>query len=261
MPDASNLPPIAQKEFVGHLADSEHHPFMHSPARLCVRSVLALGLICIAGLGCQHAPPASSLAPPDSSRWEQDIQRFEEADRTSPPPRNGILFVGSSSIRLWRTLAQDFLGKPVFNRGFGGSQLADSVNFADRIIIPYAPKQVVIYAGVNDLHAGKSADAVYGDFVALVSKIHRELPKAKVLFIALSTNPSRWAEVEQVREVNRRAADYCRQRDWITFVDTFSLMLDAEGRPLPDIFVADKLHMNSKGYAIWREVIAPHLLD
>lgn len=224
----------------------------------CLFTLLLLGLV---GSGCQHTPPANSLAAHDSSKWEPEIQKFEEADRTSPPPRNGIVFVGSSSIRLWKTLAQDFPGKTVINRGFGGSQLADSINFADRIIIPYAPKQVVIYAGVNDLNAGKSADVVFGDFVALVSKIHRALPRTKVLFVALSTNPSRWAEVERVREVNRRAAQYCSRRDWLTFVDTFSLMLGADGKPLPDIFVADQLHMNDRGYALWRAAIAPHLLD
>ena len=223
-------------------------------------SLFALALFCFIGSGCQHTP-ANSLATHDSSKWEKDIQQFEQADRTTPPPQHGIEFVGSSSIRLWKTLAQDFPGKPVFNRGFGGSQLADSINFGDRIIIPYAPKQVVIYAGVNDLHAGKSPEVVYGDFVALVGKIHQALPNTKVLFIALSTNPSRWSEVDRVREVNRRAAKYCSQRDWLSFVDTFSLMLDEQGRPLPDIFVEDNLHMNAKGYAIWREAIAPYLVD
>jgi len=261
MPDASNLPPIAQKEIVGLPPDSDNHWFMRFPVWLCIRNIIALALICTAGLGCQHTPPVNSLATHDSTKWEKEIQMFEQTDRTSPPPAKGIEFVGSSSIRLWKTLAQDFPGKPVFNRGFGGSQLADSGNFADRIIIPYAPKQVVIYAGVNDLHSGKSVEVVYGDFVALVSKIHRKLPKTKVLFIALSTNPSRWSEVEKVRAVNRRAAEYCREHDWLTFVDTFSLMLDEEGKPMPDIFVADQLHMNAKGYAIWREAIAPHLLD
>lgn len=226
-----------------------------------IGKLVTVGLVCLAGFGCQHTPPVNSLATHDSAKWEPEIQKFEQADRASPPPRDGIVFVGSSSIRLWTTLAQDFPGKPVFNRGFGGSQLADSVNFAERIISPYAPKQVVIYAGVNDIHAGKSPEVVFGDFVALVTKIHRELPKARVLFIALSTNPSRWSEVDQVREVNRRAARYCSQHDWLTFVDTFSLMLGPDGKPLPDIFVSDRLHMNARGYAIWREAIAPLLLD
>lgn len=226
-----------------------------SSAALC-----ALLLVASATLGCRHLPPPpNSLATHVSSNWEADIRKFEEADRTSPPPRGGIEFVGSSSIRLWTTLAQDFPDKPVFNRGFGGSQLADSVNFADRIIIPYAPKQVVIYAGSNDINAGKSAAEVYGDFVALVTKIRKGLPRTKIAFIAVSPNPARWSQIDRVREVNRLVAAYCKEHN-LTFIDTFSLMLGEDGQPKPDIFVSDRLHMNAKGYAIWREAVAPLLL-
>jgi hypothetical protein len=221
----------------------------------------ALLLIGLATSGCRHVPPpANSLTSHDSSKWENDIRKFEEADRVAPPPKDGIEFVGSSSIRLWQTLAEDFPGRPVFNRGFGGSQLADSVYYADRIIIPYAPRQVVIFAGSNDISsADKPAELVYGDFVALASKIRHALPKTKIAFIAISPTPSRWPHVDRVREVNRRVAAYCKQHD-MAFIDTFSLMLGEDGLPKPDIFVADRLHMNSKGYAIWTKAIEPYLV-
>ncbi|HVV00036.1 MAG TPA: hypothetical protein VHH88_01655, partial [Verrucomicrobiae bacterium] len=117
---------------------------------------------------CRTPAPPNSLATHDSRRWEKEIHAFELSDETNPPPANCIVFVGSSSIRKWKTLAEDFPGLPVINRGFGGSAIADSVNFADRIIIPYHPREVVIYAGSNDLHGGEPPDLVYGDFVALV---------------------------------------------------------------------------------------------
>ena len=231
---------------------------MFAVSRFLNRSLFALLFVCLLASGCKHVPPSNSLASHDSSKWEKDIRKFEEADRTAPPPQGGIEFVGSSSIRLWKTLQQDFPDKPVFNRGFGGSQLADAVNYADRIIIPYAPRQVVIYAGANDVDAGKPAELVYGDFVALVTKIRRALPGTQITFIALSPNPARWSQLDRIREVNRRVADYCRKHDMV-FIDTFSLMLGEDGLPKPDIFVADRLHMNAEGYAIWREAIALYL--
>jgi len=140
----------------------------------------------------------------------------------------------------------------------GGSQLADSVNFAGRIVIPYAPRQVVVYAGGNDLNAHKPAEMVYGDFVALMEKLQAQLPHARLAFISSAPNLKRWEQVEQVRRLNTLAAAYCR-RHGIIFINVFPLMLGPDGHPRPDIFVEDGLHMNANGYAIWREAVAPHL--
>jgi lysophospholipase L1-like esterase len=202
--------------------------------------------------------PPNSVARQDSSKWESEIAAFEARDRTNPPPKNCILFVGSSSIRLWSGLATDFPGLPVVNRGFGGSELADSVNLADRIIIPYQPRQVVIYAGANDLAGGKDPEIVFGDFVALVVKIHQHLPDTSVAFIASAPNPKRWAIVEKVKKLNTLMDAYCRQHQ-LVFIDVFPLMLGPDGQPKPDIFREDGLHMNAKGYAIWKHAVAPYL--
>jgi len=223
------------------------------------RPLFALFIGCLAATGCTHVPPPNSLAMHDSSRWENDIRKFEKADQTAPPPSGGIEFVGSSSIRLWNTLTRDFPDRPVFNRGFGGSQLADSVNFADRIIIPYAPRQVVIFAGTNDINDGKTPEIVFGDFVALVTRIRRELPKTKIAYIAISPTPARWSQVDLVRMANRLIMDHCK-RNGIVFINAFALMLGEDGLPKPDIFATDRLHLNAKGYAIWRDAIAPHLV-
>lgn len=202
--------------------------------------------------------PPNSVARQDSKKWERDIEAFEATDRTNPPPKDCIVFVGSSSIRFWSTLSQDFPGLPVLNRGFGGSELADSVNFADRIITLYHPREVVIYAGANDLAGGKSPELVYGDFVALVAKIRQELPAVRMAFIACAPNPKRWGIVEKVKAFNGLVQQYCRAHQ-VIFIDVFPLMLGPDGLPKPDIFRADRLHMNPKGYVIWRQAVAPEL--
>ncbi len=216
-----------------------------------------LAAIVLFASGCQTTPK-NSLATHNSRQWEKEIAAFEASDRTNPPPKNSIVFVGSSSILKWKTLAADFPGLPVINRGFGGSQLADSVNFADRIVIKYQPREVVVYAGGNDLNAGKSPEIVYGDFVALMQKLHAGLPHARLAFISSAPNFARWAQVENVKRLNALAEKYCR-RHGIIFINVFPLMIGADGRPLPDIYVADGLHMNAKGYAIWRAAVAPYL--
>jgi lysophospholipase L1-like esterase len=220
-------------------------------------ALFPLVLLSLIATGCHTAPP-NSLATHNSKQWENEIQAFERRDQTNPPPANCIVFVGSSSIRKWTNLTAHFPGLPVVNRGFGGSQLADSVNFADRIVIPYHPRQVVIYAGGNDINAGKSPDVVYGDFVALVTKIRSKLPHARIAYIASAPNPRRWAQVEKVKRLNTLAETYCRHHG-MDFINVFPLMLGPDGLPKPDIFVSDRLHMNPKGYEIWREAVRPYL--
>jgi lysophospholipase L1-like esterase len=207
--------------------------------------------------GCAAVSP-NSLATHNSRNWEKQIIEIEARAATNAPPPGCILFVGSSSIRLWKTLATDFPRLPVVNHGFGGSQLADSVHFTDRIIAPFRPRLVVIYAGGNDINAGKTARIVYGDFVALVRKIRDATPKAKIAFISIAPNPARWKEIETVKQVNALAERYCRKHG-LDFINVFPLMLGPDGLPKPDIYVGDQLHMNAKGYAIWREAVAPHL--
>jgi lysophospholipase L1-like esterase len=216
--------------------------------------VLLSVLVCA---GCRTAIP-NSLATHSSTRWEKEIAAFEASDRTNPPPTNCIVFVGSSSIKRWTALASDFPGLPVVNRGFGGSQLADAVNFADQIITRYQPREVVIYSGGNDINAGKDPERVFGDFVALVLRIRAQSPQVDICYISVAPNPRRWGEVERVKKLNRLIRKYC-QHHGMEFIDVFPLMLGPDGTPKPDIFVADRLHMNAKGYAIWKEAILPHL--
>jgi lysophospholipase L1-like esterase len=200
---------------------------------------------------------AAPVAGP--AKWEKDIAAYEAKDREQPPEKGGIVFIGSSSIRMWKTLAEDFPRHRVLNRGFGGSQIADSVHFADRIIIPYAPRMVVLYAGGNDINSGKSPEQVVGDFRAFFTKVRAALPEAEIACISIAGNPKRWAQVEQVKETNAAIRAFLAEQPRAHFIDVFPRMLGADGLPLPHIFVEDKLHMNAAGYAIWREVVGAYL--
>ena len=195
-----------------------------------------------------------------SEKWEKEIAAFERADRERPPEKGGIVFVGSSSIRLWKTLAEDFPGMRVLNRGFGGSHIADSVEFAERIVIPYAPRQVVMYAGGNDLNAGKPPEKVIADFKAFAGKMRAALPETEIAYISSAPNPARWAQVENVKAVNSAIEAWMKDQPRMKFINVFPHMLGADGLPKPEIFVEDKLHMNPAGYAIWKEVVGPFLV-
>jgi lysophospholipase L1-like esterase len=216
--------------------------------------------VALAVSGCATArPQAPRELVATNLPFAAEINAFADADHDNPPPTNAIVFVGSSSIRLWKTLAQDFPDHQVINRGFGGSQLSDSVRYADRIVIPYLPKQIVLYAGGNDINAGKSAEDVAADFRAFVQKIHKTLPDVKIAYVSIAPNPARWSQVARIRQANNLIRLYARYDGRVTFIDVFPLMLGRDGRPRPDIFQEDRLHMNEKGYEIWTKVIGPYL--
>lgn len=199
----------------------------------------------------------SAFAAPE--KWVNDINRFTEADVLTPPPRNGIVFVGSSSIRMWTTLAKDFPGLPVINRGFGGSELGDSVAFAERIVTAYQPRTVVLYAGENDINAGHSPESVHAHFKAFRAKVHAALPKTRIIFIAIKPSPSRWKLKDEMIRANQLIAAECRQDKRLTFLDIWPDMLNANGEPRPELFIKDMLHMKPEGYAIWTARLAPEL--
>lgn len=212
----------------------------------------------------EPAPPPTVKAAPripeqvSNAVWEADMQRFEAADAQSPPPRGGVLFIGSSSIRFWDTLAQDFPGVPVINRGFGGSELRDSTWYADRIIVPYAPRQILIYAGDNDLNAGRTPQQLRADFIAFVERVRRDLPKAKIAYISTKPSPSRAQLLPVQREANTLIAAEAH-RLGVDYIDIFTPMLDATGQPDESLFIEDRLHMNRAGYVIWQRAIAPYV--
>lgn len=192
-------------------------------------------------------------------RWEEAIDAFEAADQENRPPEGGILFIGSSSIRGWRSLPEDFPQYEIINRGFGGSHIADSIAYVDRIVIPYRPSLIVFYAGENDLAAGKPPQQVADDFREFVTRVRDELPGAKIAFISMKPSPSRWHLADAKREGNRLIRDYASTEPGIDYINVWEAMLNENGEPREELFIGDDLHLNAKGYAVWKEIIVPHL--
>ncbi len=192
-------------------------------------------------------------------QWEEAIQAFEQMDETDPPPEGAILFTGSSSIRMWTTLAQDFPDARVVNRGFGGSQMSDLIHFADRIVTPYAPRLILIYEGDNDVAAGKTAEQVFTDYRQFVSLVHDQLPDTRIAFIAIKPSLARRALMDEMQKANELVEEYASTRDRLGYIDIFTPMLGEDGEPLSDIFLEDGLHLNAAGYAIWVEAVRPYL--
>ena len=202
---------------------------------------------------------ATALAQSKTNSFEKDILAFEAVDKTNPPPKEAVLFIGSSSIRMWKTLAQDFPAYRVINRGFGGSQISDSIHFAERIVIPYQPRVIVFYAGGNDINAGKSPETVANDFKTFARIVREKLPTTQLVYISVAPNPARWAQIGRVREANRLIRDYTAKESNLSFIDVHPHMLGDDGQPKPDIYLPDRLHMNEKGYEIWKRVAKEHL--
>jgi len=189
-----------------------------------------------------------------ADKWEKDIAAFEAKDKASPPPQNEIVFVGSSTIRMWKT-TEAFPDLKVINRGFGGSEIADSVHYADRIVLPYKPRIVVVFAGGNDINAGKTPEKVADDFKALVAKIHAALPKTKIYYLSLFPNVKRRTQDEKCVKVNELIQAFTKTDERLGYVDTATKMRASDGGPRPELLRDDGLHMNDDGYKIWNEIV------
>ncbi len=198
-----------------------------------------------------EAGAAAGAPQPHAAAFESDIKAFEVADRTLRSPTPRIVFIGSSSIRLWDTLAKDFPGHRVVNRGFGGSYVADSTYFADRILPPHKSPLIFMYAGANDIDHGNTPQTVAADFKAFAAKVWASSPTTVIAFISIAPNPARWHQVDGVRKANKLIAAYCETDARLKFIDVFPLMLGADGKPRPELFMDDGLHMNHKGYDLW----------
>lgn len=220
------------------------------------RSLIVLLLACVCGL---------FIFWPQGRRgvWERQISAFEKADRLNPPKAGVIVFVGSSSIRFWNTLADDMKPLDVINRGFGGSRIAEVNQYALRIVLPYRPRAVVLYAGDNDLAFpwSKTPEQVLGDFKQFVDIIHANLPETWIYFVSIKPSLRRWAHWQKIQRTNQLIEEYSRTQTRVQFIDVDSAMLDAQGKPRPELFRKDGLHMNAEGYTLWTTIIKPVLLS
>ena len=202
---------------------------------------------------------AARAEPPVVHAFEKEIVAYEAADKSDPPPQGAIVFTGASGIRLWKTLAQDFPGLTVINRGFGGSQLSDSTYFAERIVIPYHPKTVVIQAGGNDINAGKTPEQVLADFQAWVVKVRAALPDVRLVYLGQGPSPARWTQRDKQQRANQLIRDYIAAGNNMAFVDIWAPCIGPDGEPRPELYVADKLHPSAEQYQIRAKLIRPAL--
>jgi len=198
------------------------------------------------------------VANPDPNRFAAEIKAFTEWDSKNAAPAEPALFVGSSSARMWRT-HESFPDLPVINRGFGGSHISDVIHYADRIVRPYRPRLIVFYAGDNDIAGGKSPQRVADDYGRFVKLVHAELPATRIVFITIKPSRSRWALWPQMNEANTLIRDFCRQDERLFWADLATPLLGPDGMPVSELFLADQLHLNARGYAVWTKTLRPIL--
>ena len=203
----------------------------------------------------------------DPLAWESTIRKFEAHDRRQPPPSDVIVFTGSSSITFWSTLERDMAPLPVINRGFGGSRIDEVVRYAPRIVVAYRPRAVVLFVGTNDLSGSKpkTPQAVFDGYRAFVDVVHAALPAVPIYYISITPAPSRRKHWPSVQEVNRLIAAHIERAHTQTdarlhFIDLTPVILGPDGQPDRSLFRIDRLHPNSKGYAVWTAAIKPILL-
>ncbi len=192
----------------------------------------------------------------DFSRWEDSIKQFEHWDTQNAWPRNPVLFVGSSSIRMWPS-RESFPDLPVINRGFGGSQIADVNHFADRIVLPYKPRLIVFYAGDNDIAAGKTPERVLEDYKKFVSLVKSELPRTRIIYITIKPSSSRWEKWPQMKQANEMIEALSKEDERLYYCDAATILLKTDGKPDDSLFLKDKLHLNAEGYKRWTTVLQP----
>lgn len=208
-------------------------------------------------LGAAQTP--SHSAERDPKYYEEEIVAFEAADKKSPPPKNGIEFVGSSALRLWTTLAKDFEGLPVYNRAFGGSHLEDLVYYADRIVIPYQPRMIVVRGGGNDLIKGKSPERVLGDFQKFVEKIRKALPETRIAFTSIYPGATKTEITLLEARTNELIREYVEKDDNLVYIDISTPMLGPDGNARPELLDTDGFHPSAAAYRLWTKIIRPYL--
>jgi len=210
----------------------------------------------------QPSPATSPAYLAAQSRWQGELDAFANADRAGLPASDGVLFVGSSTIRMWPNIARDFPQQPVvINRGFGGSTMADCSLFVHDLVVRYKPRLVLVYAGDNDLAEGRTPLQILESFAHFANTLRSELPNTRIAYISVKPSPSREKLMPQVRETNNVIAAYLRRLPNSEYIDVFTPMMGADGRPRAELFLGDRLHMTEEGYRLWQSVIVQYLPD
>ncbi|MEO9070369.1 MAG: GDSL-type esterase/lipase family protein [Ginsengibacter sp.] len=203
-----------------------------------------------------------SVAKAQDAPFYNEIQQFKTEDSLHFPPKHAILFLGSSTFRKWSDVQKYFPKYTIINRGFGGSTFPDAIRYADEILFPYDPRQVVIYEGDNDVASSDkiTADSVLNRFKTLYYLIRNKLPNTSIAFVSIKPSLSRQKLMPEMAKANSLIKDFLKGKKKVAFIDVYHSMLNKHGTPKKDIFIKDGLHMNAKGYAIWKKIIKPYLL-
>ena len=232
---------------------------MRWPASASARKYLIGAGICGVLLGIAVRAYVPSVL---AQGWEPAIRDFEEQDKTHPPKPGGIVFAGSSSFRFWDTLVSDMKPLEVIDRGFGGSEFSDLDRYANRIVVAYRPRAVVVYEGDNDLAEGssKTPEMVAADFRNFVQIVHGALPDTWIYILSIKPSKLRWKQWPQMKAANKMMQDYAATQERVQYIDIATSMFDANGNLPGDLFKADGLHPTAKLYAMWTSIIKPILL-
>lgn len=210
-----------------------------------------------APVGPGRAAPVIPGKRPDPARFEKDLAKFD-AEFKAMPVKGGIVFTGSSSIRLWKT-AEAFPTLPVLNRGFGGSVANDLVVHAERVVLRYEPKVLVVYTGSNDLNAKLKPEEVLADYTAFLNLVHEKLPDCRVIVNSVKVSESRLKQIPAVKELNSQLQAWCEGKEWVRWLESMNYLMDEKGAPKNEYYRKDKLHLNEAGYAKWNAIIGPVL--
>ncbi len=223
-----------------------------------LRIVLICGLLIEVNTS---VPALQEVIPyPDPSRFEDSIKGFEAQDMTNPLAEGAIVAIGSSSMRLWATIHRDLAPLNIIHRGFGGSTMNDALHFAGRIILPYRPRAVLLYEGENDVEIGIPPDTIAETFYALVAKIHQALPDTRIYVIAIKPSVNRWRIRSIIKKANELLREACEADPRLSFIDIVTPMLNENHGPRSELFAEDQVHMNEKGYSVWKDTIRPVLM-
>ena len=212
-----------------------------------------IALATLFALTASHLPSAET-----PNKWDAEIAKFEKQDAEMSPEKGQNLFVGSSSVRMWK-LKESFPEHACINRGFGGSQLKDVVHYVDRIVLPYEPRVIVLYAGDNDIGAKRTAEDVHADYRLFVKRVREKLPQTKIVWVSIKPSPKRWALRDVALAANKLIQQDIAAGMGDVYVDVWTPMLGDDGQPRAELYLADQLHLTPAGYELWNKLVLPHL--
>jgi len=227
-----------------------------------MRSLSSSTLVCAFTLMMYPMSPpldAQQSQPLAANRFEKNVAAYEAADKASPPPQGAVLLVGDSQFYRWKTLAEDLPGYAIVNRGIDSFTMTDVVFFADRLVLPYKPRLIVVHAGGNDVNTGRTAGQVLGDFQAFVRKVRETLPSVPIAFSSVTPGPGRWSQAAVRRETNSAIKAYVASDPRLIYIDLWSAMLGPDGGPREDLWVEDRIHPNHAGYELRARIMLPIL--